>query len=62
MVKSTREIQMVMAMAAGLSMSNMYSNPTRQSGTYIRPSGATVASKKKRKAQSKARKKNQKKK
>ena len=51
-----------MAMTAGLSMSNMYSNPTRQSGTYVRPSGATVASKKKRKAQAKARKATRKKK
>ena len=50
----------MLAMSEGLAMSNAYNSQARR-GEYNRPSGATTTSKKKRKAQSKARKVNQKK-
>jgi len=54
------DMMTMLAMAEGLAMSNVQNSYSRRS-EYVRPSGATTTSKKKRKAQSKARKINQKK-
>lgn len=64
-MKSSRELQMVMAMTAGLGVGNMFNHGLNSDvcrSTNVRPSGATTTSKKKRKSQAKARKKNHKKK
>ncbi len=55
------DVGLMLAMAEGLAASNAYNSQSRRS-EYVRSTGSTPASRKKRKAQTKARKKNQRKK